>query len=348
MATKNRERRAAAPAAVNRLILAWLGSPVHGSTGTRMCGLRYTASDGSEITLPVVYAREGSAVVVLAGQADRKRWWRAFRHARKASVLLDGRWRPATGHVATGPARAAAARRYRNAFPAHTVPDGDELVVFTLHDGTALVPPARRVPRWRTWFAWVTVGEFIGFATPAGMGALFTSWPAVATAGALIAAGAVEGAVLGWAQVHVLGRALPALRRARFVTATAAAAALAYAIGLVPSWVGEGLPDIPVWALVLGAIVGGVALLATIGTAQWLVLREVLPRSASWILTTAGAWAAGLLMFTAVATPLWHAGQPVALVAAIGAGAGLLMAATVAALTGLAVLRLLGATSPGP
>src|SRR3954447_15721307 len=103
---------------------------------------------------------------------------------------------------------------------------------------------------------------------------------------------------------------------------------------------GARLSALPVAVLIAGGAVGGACLLATIGTAQWLVLRTVRPRSAWWIATTAGAWAAGLLAFAAVATPLWQPGQVLPLVIAIGVLGGLVMAATVAGLTGAAAVRL--------
>lgn len=46
-------------------------------------------------------------------------------------------------------------------------------------------------------------------------------------------------------------------------------------------------------------------------------------------------------VFTAVTSPLWQEGQPVALIAAIGILGGAVMAATVAAVTGLVLVRLL-------
>ena len=86
--------------------------------------------------------------------------------------------------------------------------------------------------------------------------------------------------------------------------------------------------------------VSAIALLASIGTAQWLVLRHLIMRSWIWILTTAGAWAAGLVVFTAVSTPR-KPGQPAAEIAIIGMLGGLAMAATVAAITGWSMGRLL-------
>jgi hypothetical protein len=222
-------------------------------------------------------------------------------------------------------------------------PVGDTDQVGTLSSAGTAVPaagPATASARWRRWFGWVTVGEFVGFAAPAVVGAASTTWSLPATAAGLLLAGAVEGTALGWAQAHVLGRELPALPRGRFVAATAVAAVVAYAIGLVPIALGERLAALPLAVLITGAMVGGACLLATIGTAQWLVLRRVRPRCAWWIITTAAAWAGGLLVFTAVASPLWQPGQLLALTIAIGVLGGLTMAATVAGLTGAAAVRL--------
>ncbi|SHK74641.1 hypothetical protein SAMN05443637_111107 [Pseudonocardia thermophila] len=112
-------------------------------------------------------------------------------------------------------------------------------------------------------------------------------------------------------------------------------ATAAEALGfLVPAAIGAALTG------VAGGLLLGTALLASIGTAQWLVLRRVVLAAAWWIPATAAAWVAGLLAFATVTGPLWQSGQPGPLVAAIGALGGLVMAAVVAALTGWAATRL--------
>jgi hypothetical protein len=203
-----------------------------------------------------------------------------------------------------------------------------------------ITAPAR--PLWRTWFVAVTLGEFVGFLVPACAGALFVESVLV-----LVAAGAVEGALLGTAQALVLRRVLPALSVRAWIAATAAAAALAWSVGLVPGLLGERLAALSVGLLVVGATIGGLVLVASIGTAQWLVLRRHVPRAWRWIPATAAAWLAGLGVFVAVATPLWQPGQPSWLIALIGAAGGLAMAATVAAVTGLAVVRLMTCVEEG-
>jgi hypothetical protein len=65
-----------------------------------MCGVRYTGRrTGRTVTLPVAYAACGTDVMVLAGHATAKQWWRNFRGGRPAELFLDGRWWPARGEV---------------------------------------------------------------------------------------------------------------------------------------------------------------------------------------------------------------------------------------------------------
>jgi hypothetical protein len=77
--------------------------------------------------------------------------------------------------------------------------------------------------------------------------------------------------------------------------------------------------DVPPALAVPAAALGGLVLLASIGTAQWLVLRRAGHDVAWWIATTAAGWLAGLTVFMVVVTPLWQPGQPALLTVAIGA-----------------------------
>ena len=140
----------------------------------------------------------------------------------------------------------------------------------------------------------------------------------------------VEGAALGAGQAHVLRDVLPGLRVRAFVVATSVAAGVAYAVAMLPAAWHGWFADLPVPLLVLLAALGGGVLITSIGTGQWLVLREVLPRSASWVLTTALAWLAGLGVFLGVATPWWHEGQSAVAAVLVGLVAATLMALTVA------------------
>jgi len=130
----------------------------------------------------------------------------------------------------------------------------------------------------------------------------------------------------------------------RWVVNTAAAAALAWAIGMLPSTTYELWSRWPVRLVVVAGAALGLVLLGSIGAAQWLELRRHVPRAGRWVAATAAAWCAGLVVFAAVTSSLWQPGQPPVVIAAIGAVGGLLMAVTVAAGTGWALIRLLHST----
>jgi len=200
----------------------------------------------------------------------------------------------------------------------------------------------------RRWFTATTVGELVGFLIPV----------AVVSAGAdelpgplrfllVVLAGAGEGAVLGWAQSRVLRPLLPGLSTRAWTARTAAAAALAWTIGMGPSTLGAVFDGWAPAVRVAVAVPAALLLLVSIGAAQWTVLRRVLPGS-RWIAWTSAGWLAGLAVLLAVATPLWHPGQDVVLVAAIGALGGVGMAATMAAVTGWGLVRMLRAVPLRP
>ncbi|MDD7939596.1 hypothetical protein PHK61_14325 [Actinomycetospora lutea] len=208
-----------------------------------------------------------------------------------------------------------------------------------------------RVPTWapallRAWIPVVALAELAGFALPAVVGVLTAGAPTTVSLPLLVAAGAVEGAVLGAGQMAVMRRVLPAVSAVRWVGATAVAAALAYLLALLPSAAAPVLATWPVPVVVVLVAVLAVLVLLVLGLAQWLELRRHVSRAATWIGVTALAWLLGLSVFLAVATPLWHPGQSAVVAVAIGLGAGALMAVAMAAVTGIGLVRLL-ARDPG-
>jgi hypothetical protein len=216
------------------------------------------------------------------------------------------------------------------------------LFVENVPDGSARVPaPLRGRALARAWFWTVTAAEFIGFAVPAFAGALTADAHPAVMLPSVVAAGAVEGTMLGWGQATVLRRALPGLRRRRWVAATACAAVIAYLIGLSPSTFAAAWSGWPPALLAVVGLVLGTALLASIGTAQWLILRHFVDRAARWIAATAVAWTAGLAAFLGFVMPLWKPGQAMVLVVAIGVTGGLLMAGVTSAITGHALRRMI-------
>ena len=135
------------------------------------------------------------------------------------------------------------------------------------------------------WVLTVTVAETLGFAVPAVLGITLAQAGAAGTvlyAGAVVA-GAGEGALLGLGQWIGFGPARP-VPRGLWVTATAIGAALAWSIGGL-LFVLEDI-DRGSWLALGTAVLGGVVLLASIPTLQWLVLRQAVPRSAWWIPAT--------------------------------------------------------------
>src|SRR5829696_1535311 len=125
---------------------------------------------------------------------------------------------------------------------------------------------------WRTWVTRTTLGEAAGFLFPvlvvlSGADDLPTG-PRFAV---LLLAGAVEGAVLGWAQSSVLVPLVAGFSKRDWILRTALAATLAWAIGMGPSTWAAGLVDVPMGGVVVLAVPAGVVLLCSIGVAQWTV-----------------------------------------------------------------------------
>lgn len=203
----------------------------------------------------------------------------------------------------------------------------------------------RRERLWLSWFGWVTVGECAGFAVPSATYAITPSAPAPVQTALLLAAGCAEGYILGLAQARVLRRVVPGTRH--WPTATALGAGIAWVCGLVIAelWSDTVLP-LPATAGV--TVVLAVTGLMSIGTAQWWLLRGRLAKAGWWITGTAAAWVAGLAVFLAVSTPLWHEGQPTGVVVLIGMFAATLMAAAMAAVTGAVLRWLASATTAQP
>lgn len=321
----------------NRFVLWLLGSRARPILGATMTALRYTARSGSMVTVPVQAAHDRDRLVVLVGRPAGKRWWRHFTDRALVDVLIDGHWCPATGEVA---ADERAVRAYRATFPRVAVADDATLVTITLDRPLPATQPLRGRSLVRAWFATVTVAEFVGFAVPACVGALTATLRPAVSMPALLAAGAAEGAMLGSGQAAVLRRALPGLPRRRWIAATAGAAVLAYAIGLAPSAL--SIDAWPVPLVVVALAIGALVLLASIGTAQWLILRRHVARAGHWIWATAIGWLVGLGVFLGFAMPLWQPGQPLSLIVAVGVAGGLLMAAVTSLITGVMLRRLLG------
>ena len=89
----------------------------------------------------------------------------------------------------------------------------------------------------RRWVASVTLAEAAGFAIPAMVGGILSllAAPAGVVYPAMVLAGACEGVLLGFGQSIGFGPAIP---RTPWILATAAGAAAAWSIGMLPSSLG--------------------------------------------------------------------------------------------------------------
>jgi hypothetical protein len=202
-----------------------------------------------------------------------------------------------------------------------------------LEVGGRLQPEARAF--YRRWVGWTVAGEAAGFAVAASAGVLVAPQdvPTVPEFALLVGAGSIEGALLGAGQAIAITRLqLPPRMLRRWPVVTSVAAALAWTIGLLPS----SIPHIP-WsspATWLIAAVLGSALLLSIPTAQYLLLRSAIHTAGRWIWVNVLAWSLAIC-WTLAPSPLVNASTPLLSLIGIYATAGLLMATTIAVITGL-------------
>jgi hypothetical protein len=211
------------------------------------------------------------------------------------------------------------------------------------HSTVGNVPDAAPRPPWvgfwRRWWLFTTTAEFVGFGVPAlaGIAAWQTGLSPVSFYLAMVAAGAVEGAILGVGQQQALKRAIPAIG-AGWPVSTSAGAAIAWSIGMLPSTLID--LGVAVWLALALFVPLAPLLLMSIGVAQWTVLRHHLPRAWLWIPVNAVAWLVALPP-TFVAPALVPEGASIALHVVAWLTAGLIMASIVAALTGWTMAYLL-------
>ena len=202
----------------------------------------------------------------------------------------------------------------------------------------------------RRWVGWTVAGEAAGFAVAATVGALVATQnlPPAPEFALFVAAGSVEGALLGGGQAIAMTRLqLPTRVLRRWPVVTSLAAAVAWSIGLL-LFSGAVIPmrwSSPVTWLV--AAVLGSALLLSIPTAQYLLLRSALPSAGRWIWVNVLAWLLGIC-WTFAPSPLVDASTPLTSLIGVYVLSGVLMAVTVALITGLCWLSWLrsGAVRP--
>ncbi|MFQ1002433.1 nitroreductase/quinone reductase family protein [Modestobacter sp. SSW1-42] len=125
---------------VNPVVRALGHSRAHRLLGRHLVLLSYTGRrTGRRFELPVMAAPAGEDLVVVAGGAGGKTWWRNF-GADPAEVLVragGGDQRRSARRLSPGdPGHAAALEAYRRTFPRGHVPGGSPVVVLTPPDRT--------------------------------------------------------------------------------------------------------------------------------------------------------------------------------------------------------------------
>jgi retinol dehydrogenase-12 len=222
--------------------------------------------------------------------------------------------------------------------------DGTAIAVTadTMRDERVGVPGDRL---YRSWIRACALGELLGIASVAMMaillrrvvgeaGTAHARWPvALATS----AAGAIEGAALGYLQWRVLRRRLPRLRAGEWVGMTIALAVAGWLAGMsAASFGGHAGVEPPVWMMLLMATGLGAAAGAFFGAGQWLVLRHHAQHAGRWIGIHVPGWAVAMAAIFAGASVPRADWSPSAILLAAALG-GLLGGVLLGATTGLVV-----------
>lgn len=200
---------------------------------------------------------------------------------------------------------------------------------------------------WRRWVAVFTLGELVGFGGIPVLGAalalsltahLQLSARSLVLYFVAVLGGLGEGAVLAWCQLRVVGPLFPGLEARRWVVATALAASLAWACGMLAPTLDDlfGLSaaaQIAVW------VPASLLILFSIGGAQALVLRGLVVKPQRWLVANILGWLAGL-PWTFVLPALLPENAPMAVWVSCFVVAGVLMGMTAGAVTGAFLVRL--------
>jgi len=209
--------------------------------------------------------------------------------------------------------------------------------------------------RWKFWRNWVianAAGELLGLGIAAlVMLALSRTVPPNPTTAALLAGalimvffGALEGAIVGYAQWIVLRRTL-AVAKSSWILTTAIAAAVAWLLGLLPSSIVNVSPTTAPSLLVtlfLSMGVGAVSgVILAIG--QTWILHRYSRIAGWWLVANAGAWAVGMpIIFFSAGLPTPQ--TPIATVILLLLTTVLVAGAAVGAIHGAVLLRILERT----
>lgn len=102
----------------NPLVRGVLASPGRRVLDRALLVLDYRGRrTGRRFRIPVMYARDGDRVLVLAARPEAKQWWRTFRGGAPATLTIAGRTLRADGELLAGAEKHDALRTYLARFP---------------------------------------------------------------------------------------------------------------------------------------------------------------------------------------------------------------------------------------
>ncbi len=188
------------------------------------------------------------------------------------------------------------------------------------------------------WVLLVATAETVGFlvpvtalATTSGDGTSpWARWACCALAGS------VEGAALGWGQSTAVRGTTVAVAPRPWILATAVGAAIAWALGMLPSTLSDAGVAVNIGSPVtlVAVMVGGAVVLLSIPVAQTAVLSRHQVHTQGWIAVNLLAWTIGV-GWTLVPGPFVDAQTSGVVLATTFVAAGVAMAVTVAVITGV-------------
>lgn len=110
---------AAGQRVLNPMMNGLLRSPAHGVVSGSLMLLTFPGRrSGHPYTIPVQYVADGDELLVYAGRAQEKTWWRNLIGGVEVTVRLRGHERAGTAEAITDPdAMLAGMRRYLERFP---------------------------------------------------------------------------------------------------------------------------------------------------------------------------------------------------------------------------------------
>jgi hypothetical protein len=200
--------------------------------------------------------------------------------------------------------------------------------------------PKSNLKFYLSWTLATTIGELVGFAVPTIIGLIAVALKVsdIMMVPVMAVAGMGEGACFSFAQWLVLRKYIKNIEK-QWILYTAIAAGLAWIIGMLPSSLGDP-SKLPIQILVPAITILGIFFLLSIGTAQWLVLKKHVQKAGWWITANAIAWPLGVAT-TFIPITLVPDGAPIGLWIAAGITGGIMMGATVGAITGWFLVKLL-------